>query len=501
MKALFVVALAIAALLLGPAGGVVAAPAGYATGGVGTRPLSQYEADKTYRAECQGTNSLLVFRVRGSGERYGEDALKKWASTIGTYAVRQGWRVRFLQGIYPAPGTEEIRSVDTASRYLRDSLAFASGTAKLISAAHARCPARKILIGGYSSGNIVLRYALNALAPEVRRQIVGVDLVADPTADRRVDGPLAHPAALAGRLTKYGAFTRILRVRAPSYVPRFSGANIAQFCIEDDLVCDATANVASIMTRFRPFNLHGDYAWPAIGLRSARRLGPAPAGSAPGGGGAPTGTGPVAPPTPGVPTTGTPSPGGESGAPFVGAQARINHLIARPVDACTPGGPERLWAGWSDYAEDNFVSASSSVGGWTPVRYSSAVPASYSSAQTWLSGDLRPTAVDVSVVARNDRGDERLLVARFPAWPADGCGEPTEVPLGVGASRRLPPVALQVLRPSDGIFQGGGWTALHVEDLTACLTLARNSATDYSLSMEARTGRPEQVPSVCSDTP
>src|SRR4051794_34606165 len=99
-------------LLVIPATAAVAAPnPGWAPGGDPAKPSSQVTADANAIAsdragEC-GANSLLLYRVRGSGQIAGRggtapsaDSLGNWTSAAGWAATRAGWRVRDMASSY-----------------------------------------------------------------------------------------------------------------------------------------------------------------------------------------------------------------------------------------------------------------------------------------------------------------------------------------------------------------------------------------------------------------
>ena len=166
-------------------------PAGWAAGGDPAHPNTQVDADTAGMAagKC-GANSLLLFRVRGSGEKYKTDRLGSWAGRAGARAIELGWNVRDMQAIYfaadlPIQSWERVVTapgavMDDFARYRNDAVKSAAAVRKQLTNAHDRCPQRRILVAGYSQGNIVLRWMFAALPLTVRNQIVSTDLVADP---------------------------------------------------------------------------------------------------------------------------------------------------------------------------------------------------------------------------------------------------------------------------------------------------------------------------------
>src|SRR5262245_3619776 len=77
-------------------------PPGGAAGGVAVDPQSQVDADTS----CVD-NSVLLFSARGSGDAYGASAARNkigsWTQAAGNQLAAQGWNVRDLQAMYPAP--------------------------------------------------------------------------------------------------------------------------------------------------------------------------------------------------------------------------------------------------------------------------------------------------------------------------------------------------------------------------------------------------------------
>jgi len=255
---------------------VLARP-GWATGGTPTDPASQIAADEKYaRADC-AANTLLLFRVRGSGEQAGSDKLGAWAFAAGQAAIKKGWRVRDMQGDYPAPNlptlTVNIAHDAAALKRYRDvaTNSWPSMKTTLI-AAYNRCPQRKMLIAAYSQGALVMRYVIRSLPSNVRAQVAQVDLLGDPTADTKVDTNLQHPTYLGGRLTD-GIDTKAART---THVGLFQQtpypADIAprtyQYCLPNDWVCDF--NPISILRAGR--KAHEHYDWAGIGRQASTLL-------------------------------------------------------------------------------------------------------------------------------------------------------------------------------------------------------------------------------------
>src|SRR4051812_31636057 len=99
------IGVAVAAAICGPAAPARAdVPAGWAPEGKPTNLKSQVDADRRFAAAQCGANSVLLLRVRGSGEKPGEDFLGRWTFEAGTALIQKGWVVRDMQAIYSAPG-------------------------------------------------------------------------------------------------------------------------------------------------------------------------------------------------------------------------------------------------------------------------------------------------------------------------------------------------------------------------------------------------------------
>ncbi len=89
-------------------------PNGWAPGGSATNPRSQIAADTM----C-ASNSVLLFSARGSGDSYGGDLkhnkIGAWAQGAGIEAIHEGWNVRDLQAIYPAPSVPSFLALARAA--------------------------------------------------------------------------------------------------------------------------------------------------------------------------------------------------------------------------------------------------------------------------------------------------------------------------------------------------------------------------------------------------
>ena len=273
------ISLALGLLVAAPATALMGPPQAAPPEGDPANPITQYRADRADPLACS-TNSLLVFRVRGSGEGYGSDRLAAWSEAVVRTAVDHGWRVRELQGIYPAPGAPSRLQValhpGAVRAYVRASERAGPVIRRAIVHAYARCPSRPMLVAGYSSGNIVLRLALPGLPARVRAMIRSVDLVADPAADPRTDREVQHPAGLHGRLGAKGAYTALVPSAGRPY-PLAGGfrRRVAQFCNRADAVCNYHPPARTLLSALTA-RTHANYPFAAIGRWSGRSLADAP---------------------------------------------------------------------------------------------------------------------------------------------------------------------------------------------------------------------------------
>ena len=275
-------------------------PAGWASGGSPSDPQKQVNAD----TEC-ASNSVLLFSVRGSGADYGApdtgnalgvNRIGGWTVGAGIQLIHDGWNVRDLQAIYPAPSVPSFTELGAAlvaggpvaaALVLKDYRDVAtqwwqSVMSELV-AAYNRCPTRPILLAGYSQGSILLRYIVPNLSRAILDRIVSIDLIADPTEQGAVDSSLEHPPNLDGLLTGEGVdtFAGIVlnaaigrSFRQASYPSAVAG-HTSQYCMEDDLVCNVGSASLSPTSIPNEGAVHASYAFEAIGIDSARRLGQA----------------------------------------------------------------------------------------------------------------------------------------------------------------------------------------------------------------------------------
>lgn len=321
-------ALTATAILCGVSAASGATP-GWAPGGDPKIANSQYTADAKSAAtstEC-GSNAIVLFRVRGSGESYGGDSLGFWTYVAGTKLTKTGWRVRDLQARYTAPAVPVARALahlayrDLAGVYFtarsyRDAASRQwPGVRNDLVAVARRCPARKIAIAGYSQGGIVLRYVMPRLPADVQKQIVSIDLVADPTADASVDGSMTVRAGDSdSRRTQQGIDTFGAKGVNPWFhqtgYPSALTRRTVIYCMRNDLVCDARpATVSSPNNWLNVVRIHTGYSWGAIGAAAAKRIGsaPAPAITYPGASGS-SAAAPGASASPAAPSTPAPAP-------------------------------------------------------------------------------------------------------------------------------------------------------------------------------------------------
>jgi hypothetical protein len=276
-------------------------PAGWAPGGKATDPASQIAADTS----C-GSNSVLLFSARGSGDQYGaalgKNKIGAWTQGAGIELIHEGWNVRDLQAIYPAPPVPSFGKLAKAAAAgaLVRSAAGATAAIALVAkqfrdvvsgswqsdkqeleAAYNRCPNRKILLAGYSQGAILLRYIIPRLDPAILKQVVSVDLFADPTEEKAVDSGMQHPGNLGGRLTTAGVDTfsgELLNgpgFRQTAY-PASVQPKTYQYCVAGDLVCDFAGNSLLISNVANEGKIHASYGFEVNGIAAGKRAGAAP---------------------------------------------------------------------------------------------------------------------------------------------------------------------------------------------------------------------------------
>ncbi len=316
--------LAVGAVSVGLAAGAPAqgASPGWAEGGKPTDARSQVRADERHaRATC-GRNAALLFRVRGSGEEYGKDRLGHWTGAAGRDLIAAGWHVRDMQALYSAPRVPLSEIADAAfgrtgfdgglvriarelKRYRDVARDESPDVMKQLEAAHLRCPQRKIFIAGYSQGGLVLRYVVRGLSGSAWASIASIDLIADPTADMRVDtslrpdenGHKPHFARQTGRGLDTAANSGNPFFKQKSY-PSGLKHRTWQYCAPHDLVCEV--HPANLRYRRSQGTIHTSYRWRAIGSSAAARV-QAPT-SPPSAGGTPVSPPNGAPPSAAAPT-------------------------------------------------------------------------------------------------------------------------------------------------------------------------------------------------------
>ena len=280
------------------AGSLPVLPAGWAAGGAATDPQSQVAAD----TRC-GANSVLLFSARGSGDQYGAPLAKNkigaWTQGAGIELKSEGWNVRDLQAIYPAPPVPsfgDVAKAAAAGALVRGAPGAAAAVALIVKqfrdaasgswqsvkseleAAYSRCPSRRILLAGYSQGAILMRYIVPRLDAKIVRQVVSVDLFADPTEQRVVDSKLQHPPKLDGRLTTKGIDTLAGLLehggffRQTTY-PVNIEHRIFQYCVDGDLVCDASAANLDPSNAILEGKIHASYGFEYNGIQAGKRVG------------------------------------------------------------------------------------------------------------------------------------------------------------------------------------------------------------------------------------
>lgn len=274
-------------------------PPGWAGGGSAAGPQTQVVADTS----C-GANSVLLFSARGSGDQYGallaKNKIGAWTQGAGIVLIKNGWNVRDLQAIYPAPPVPSFTKIAAAViagggltaksaaavalivKQFRDAVSGSWRSVKAeLEAAYQRCPGRKIMLAGYSQGAILLRYIVPRLNQQILKQIVSIDLFADPTEQRAVDSRLQHPPSLDGKLTTEGLDTLSGSVlnggsfRQTSY-PATITRRTYQYCMDGDLVCDVNLSNLNPTNTFNEGKIHASYGFQFTGIRAAQRLGAAP---------------------------------------------------------------------------------------------------------------------------------------------------------------------------------------------------------------------------------
>jgi hypothetical protein len=265
-------------------------PAGWARGGSASSPGSQVAADTSCVA-----NSVLLFSARGSGDVYGgslaHNKIGAWTQGAGIELIHEGWNVRDLQAIYPAPPVPSFTELAKATlvggtaaaalivKDYRDAATHSWEAVKSeLDAAHNRCPTRPIFLAGYSQGAILLRYVVPHLSPSLLAKIESVDLIADPTEQRVVDGGLQHPASLDARLTNRGIDTfagEILNAGSfqQTAYPSSLQRRVFQYCVEGDFVCDLSRANLSPSNALNEGGIHASYAFEATGIAAGKRLG------------------------------------------------------------------------------------------------------------------------------------------------------------------------------------------------------------------------------------
>lgn len=273
---------------------------GWAEGGTPNNPHSQRQADERYAVTECAHNTALLFRVRGSGEEYGQDILGHWTYRVGEDLIAKGWRVRDMQAVYSAPkvpldsikglgndvvalNPQALKRFYMAWRDFRDVATRESNSVSdQLERAYRRCKKRTIFISGYSQGGIVLRYVVPSMTRQSKEMVGRIDLIADPTTDLSVDANLDRSRAeglpirrvqtgsdtasgkglgvrnLAGKVVSGAAFKQ-------TPYPAELRSRTTQFCLPWDYVCDA--NLTSI-ARLRT-SVHLSYDTAAIGRRTA----------------------------------------------------------------------------------------------------------------------------------------------------------------------------------------------------------------------------------------
>ena len=241
-------------------------------------------------------NSVLLFSARGSGDVYGappdRNRVGSWTVGAGTELIAEGWNVRDLQAIYPAPPVPPFTKLAfafavggaageaLAAKTFRDAVSASwQSVLSEIEAAYRRCPSRPILLGGYSQGAILLRYVVPRLPSDILRRIVSVDLFADPTEQKAVDAGLQHPSALDGRLTTdgidtySGSITHVGTGFRQTPYPASIQSKVFQYCLPKDLICDFSLGNLNPLSARHEGKTHSSYRFQLTGEAAAKRLG------------------------------------------------------------------------------------------------------------------------------------------------------------------------------------------------------------------------------------
>lgn len=252
-------------------------PAGWAPGGNPLKPTQQDTADNQHMPGNCASNSVLLFRVRGSGESYGTDQLGHWAYAAGKAAIARGYNVREMQAIYSAPGVPFSLRPSTWEHYRTvDSREYQAVEGQIVRA-YNRCRQRQILLAGYSSGGIIIRELVPHLPPATLRQIRRIDVVADPTEDKHSDRSLSDSSPWPARLTSEGLDTWSGRTvhnghfKQTKY-PKTVAGQTHQYCVPFDVVCDASAYNMSPANLAGEPRRHRSYPFSGIGTIAGNSL-------------------------------------------------------------------------------------------------------------------------------------------------------------------------------------------------------------------------------------
>ncbi len=183
-------------------------------------------------------NDVLVIGVRGSGSGPVRDDMTGPFMAGFANKLGDGWDVRTKDVDYPhlpVPFVEGLpqlkRATDAALwtaevmglgvQYAKSAWDSAPGAKRQILDWADDCPTSPIVIVGYSQGNVVLRRVIPDLPESVRKRILQVTLLADPTLDagtKKNPGPDANLKYVSDGQTGIAALIRHLSLKQQAYL-------------------------------------------------------------------------------------------------------------------------------------------------------------------------------------------------------------------------------------------------------------------------------------------
>lgn len=326
-------------------------------------------------------NIVVVFFVRGSGERAGDPRgdnnrlRNRYYPALARSLVTRGYRVSALEASYPATGLDEVFA-GRPGEFLSSAIDFRRSIRNQLQRVIERCQSRAVLVAAYSQGGIALRGALNSLGARWRPSITHIDLMGDGSADRAAD-----------RFMRTGKTPRVFVVRRPSRgiysfswalqdtgvtapleaafnlwatsdipklqrlfaYPTFLQQRTDRYCADQDLVCDfdtfldsykslQSSNAGLRRALYKnAASAHGSYPWRTIALDTAALFPSRPRTS-----GGPVGTTPGGQVPPVIPAP-EQSPPAAEGPVEIGSG--LPRATGTRVLAVAPSSPEILYAG------------------------------------------------------------------------------------------------------------------------------------------------------------